>query len=167
MNETDGNLEQSIPPESAPSDAALGETAADGSLAAEPAAEAKSASRRANLAILFALAGWAVPGLGHALMKRWGRAVGFFLAVGGLAVTGALLRGLIFDAHGGDPFSRIGFYAQAMSGVFYMLARFIESAGPDLSRATGEFGTRFLAGAGIVNLLSVLDAFEIARGQRD
>ncbi|HKS82268.1 MAG TPA: DUF6677 family protein [Candidatus Acidoferrales bacterium] len=131
-----------------------------GSLAAAAGAD------HARFAIVFALAGWAVPGLGHALLGRWGRALGFFVAVGGLVIAGALMGGLIFSMATEDPFGRIGFYSQAASGVFYAVARWIEPAGTNLSRAAGEFGTRFIATGGVVNLLSMLDAFEIARGRR-
>lgn len=182
MNESDGNLEQggaardsaehmgkageSAAPMAAPA-AGNPESAAMNDLASGVAPRvAARGSDHANFAIVFALAGWAVPGLGHALLGRWGRALGFFLAVGGLVVAGTLMRGFIFDLATEDPFGRIGFYSQAASGIFYVVARWIESAGPDLSRATGEFGTRFIATAGVVNLLSMLDAFEIARGRR-
>jgi hypothetical protein len=173
VNETDGNLEPGVSAQDLPDEAATASQEETGAAAetepveSAPAAETKGDSWRAVLAIVSALAGWAVPGLGHALLKRWGRALGFFVAVGGLAVAGALMRGFIFDVHSDDPFGRIGFYADASTGVFYTVARLIERAGPDLSRAAGEFGTRFIATAGVVNLLSVLDAFEIARGRRN
>jgi hypothetical protein len=50
--------------------------------------------------------------------------------------------------------------------MFYALAKFFERAGPDVSRAAGDYGTRFIAAAGVVNLLGVFDAFEIAAGRR-
>jgi hypothetical protein len=182
VNESDGNLNRegaaqhaAVRLDKAVETAATAEESAAGNAEAlamsEPASGlatgvAPPRSDRAKFAIAFALAGWAVPGLGHALLGRWGRALGFFLAVGGLVVAGALMGGFIFDLATEDPFGRIGFYSQAASGIFYVVARWIESAGPDLSRAAGEFGTRFIATAGVVNLLSMLDAFEIARGRR-
>lgn len=107
-----------------------------------------------------------VPGLGHLLQRRWGRALVFFVAVGGLAICGFLLRGNIFPAHYADAFGALGFFADAGSGVFYYLARFFEAAGPDVSRAAGDYGTRFIAASGVVNLISVCDAYEIASGRR-
>ena len=47
-----------------------------------------------------------------------------------------------------------------------MLAHLIEKAGPDVSRAAGDYGTRFVAAAGMVNLLAMLDAYGIALGRR-
>jgi hypothetical protein len=112
------------------------------------------------------LAAWAVPGLGHALLRRWVRAVGFFVAVGGLATVGYLMRGEVFGAHAHESFGTLGFLADSASGMFYFLAHFIETAGADVSRATGNYGTRFVAAAGLVNLIGIIDAVETAVGRR-
>ncbi|HXO05786.1 MAG TPA: DUF6677 family protein [Candidatus Sulfotelmatobacter sp.] len=124
------------------------------------------ADRRDVLAPFITVAAWIVPGLGHLLLGRWGRALIFLLTVGGLAITGYLLRGNVFPPHAGEPFGTLGFLADAGSGIFYFLSRFFESAGPNVSRAAGDYGTRFIAAAGIVNLLSAFDAYEIALGRR-
>lgn len=128
----------------------------------------KQSDRRQSawLALAVLMAGWAVPGLGHALQRRWGRAFGFFVAVGGLAVTGYWLRGEVFGAHAHESFGTLGFVADASSGAFYFLAHLIERAGPDISRATGNYGTRFVAAAGLVNLIAIIDAVETAIGRR-
>jgi hypothetical protein len=122
--------------------------------------------RRDVLAPFIAVAAWIVPGMGHLMLRRWGRALIFFLSVGGLAVTGYLLRGNVFPPRMGEPFGTLGFLADAGAGIFYFLSRFFETAGPNVSRAAGDYGTRFIAAAGIVNLLSVFDAYEIALGRR-
>jgi len=88
------------------------------------------------------------------------------VATAGLALTGYALRGVVFSMHSSDPFGALGFIADVGSGVFYFFAHFFESAGADISRASGDNGTRFIAAAGIVNFLGVIDAFGIARGRR-
>jgi hypothetical protein len=127
---------------------------------------AGSPARHHNLAPLIALAAWLVPGLGHLLLRRWGRALIIFLAVAGLALTGLLTRGEVFPPHSEDPFGTLGFLADACSGIFFALAHLVEKTGPDVSRAAGDYGTRFVAAAGLVNLLSTLDAYGIASGRR-
>jgi hypothetical protein len=112
------------------------------------------------------IAAWAVPGLGHLILRRPGRAILFFAAVGGLAISGYVMRGNVFPLHSNDPFGALGFLADAGSGVFYLLSRVFEAAGPDVSRAAGDYGTRFIAAAGIVNILSAFDVCEIASGRR-
>lgn len=119
------------------------------------------------LAFVIGFAAWLVPGLGHLLTGKWFRGVIFFFCVGGLALAGYALRGNVFARHSNDPFGTLGFLADVGSGMFYALARFFERAGPDVSRASGDYGTRFIAAAGVVNLLGVFDAFEIGAGRRD
>jgi hypothetical protein len=132
---------------------------------AVPRATQRRASR-VGLGLLAAIAAWLVPGLGHLLLGRWGRALLFFFAVAGLVLTGYWLRGNVFPPHSSDVFGTLGFLSDASTGVLYYFSRFFEAAGPDVSRAAGDYGTRFIAAAGVVNLLAVLDAVEIAIGRR-
>jgi hypothetical protein len=117
-------------------------------------------------AIAFGIAGWLVPGLGHALQKMWGRALTFFAVVGVLVFVGAGMRGNLFNSDGGDAFAALGYLADLGTGTFYWLAKYIEVGGPDVSRAYGDYGTRFLAAAGVLNLLAALHAYEAARGRK-
>jgi hypothetical protein len=153
------NNDNSIDGTSSP-DAQAGDSGGNDGSAIERAAS------RDVLAPFIAVIAWIVPGLGHLVLRRRGRALVFFLTVGGLAITGYLLRGNVFPPRTGEPFGTLGFLADAGSGIFYFLSRFLESAGPNVSRAAGDYGTRFIAAAGIVNLLSVFDAYEIALGRR-
>jgi|SRR5579872_4492293 len=143
------------PPDQAESDEAGTGTVADGKLA-----------RSDWLAWGATLAGWIVPGLGHALLGRWGRALGFFVAVGGLAVAGCAMRGEMFAPGSAGPFGTLGFLADAAAGVFYFAPHVLGSVAPDLALAAGNYGTRLIAAAGLVNLLGVIDAYAIASGSR-
>jgi hypothetical protein len=123
-------------------------------------------SRRHNVAIAVGIAGWVLPGLGHALQKMWGRALACFLTVGTLVLIGAGMRGNLFTSEGGDAFASLGYVADLGSGSFYLLAKSLEANGPDVSHADGDYGTRFLATAGVLNLLAALHAYEAARGRK-
>lgn len=112
------------------------------------------------LAIFAAVAGWLVPGLGHLLLGKWGKAIGYFLAVATLAVLGLRMRGDVFTS-GSDAFGMLGFLADLGAGVFYFLAHTINPAGADVSRAAGDYGTRLIATAGVLNLLCVLEAYQL------
>ncbi len=133
----------------------------------EPESAAPLTSKVPSVSPLsIALASWLIPGLGHFLLGRIGRAIVFFVAVGGLATVGIQARGNVFPPRTADPFGTLGFWADAASGIFYLLARVLERAGPDVSRAAGDYGTRFIAAAGIVNVIAIFDAYEIASGRR-
>jgi len=110
-------------------------------------------------------AGWLVPGLGHALLRRWSRALVFCLSVAVLAATGLWLRGIVFGSHAADTFELLGFLADLGAGALYPLARSLDVVA-DVSRAGGDYGTRFFAAAGALNLLCAFDAFAIATGRK-
>jgi hypothetical protein len=117
-------------------------------------------------AIALGVIGWVIPGLGHALQKMWGRALVVFSTVGILVWAGASMRGNVFTSRGTDAFDLLGYIADLGTGVFYFAARAIERAGADVSHSSGDYGTRFLATAGILNLLAALHAYEAARGRK-
>jgi hypothetical protein len=123
-------------------------------------------SRREAIAFLIGAAGWLVPGLGHAILKMWGRAVACFLTVALLVILGAGMRGNVFNSNGNDAFDRLGYIADLGAGSFYFVARSLETNGADVSNADGDYGTRFLAAAGVLNLLAALHAYEAARGRK-
>jgi len=123
-------------------------------------------SRRETMAYLIGVAGWIVPGLGHALLKMWGRAAMCFLTVGLLVILGAEMRGNLFNSAANDAFDSLGYLADLGTGTFYLLAKSLETNGADVSHAGGDYGTRFLATAGVLNLLAALHAYEAARGRK-
>ena len=47
----------------------------------------------ATLGVAAAVAGWAVPGLGHLLLRRWSKAAVYFIFIGALAYAGLAMRG--------------------------------------------------------------------------
>jgi uncharacterized protein DUF6677 len=113
-----------------------------------------------------AIAGWLLPGMGHALQRMWGRAAVVFVTVGILVLAGATMRGNLFTSNGSDAFDTLGYVADMGAGSFYLLARAVEHDGADVSHAGGDYGTRFLATAGVLNLLAALHAYEAARGRK-
>ena len=117
-------------------------------------------------AAIYGVAGWIVPGLGHALQFMWGRAVVVFLAVGILVAAGASMRGNVFTRDGSDAFDTLGYAADMGTGILYAAAREMEPEGSDVSHADGDYGTRLLATAGVLNLLAALHAYEAARGRK-
>ena len=130
-----------------------------------PSARA-TASPGESRAFAFGIAAWLLPGLGHALQKMWGRALVVFFAVGLLVFAGASMKGNVFTRQGSDAFDTLGFIADMGTGCFYLFARAIATKGADVSHAGGDYGTRLLATAGVLNLLAALHAYEAARGHK-
>lgn len=159
--------DQPPPPPAAPDAAApLPAQAAAAAAEAQAPAETPAAPpvrRQPNpvLVGVLAIAAWLIPGMGHFLIGRRGRALVYFLAVAALATIGLALRGHIFEPTMRDPFDLLGYISNLGAGAFYFLARMVDNGGPDVSRAAGDYGTRFFATAGVLNLLCVIDALEI------
>ena len=131
-----------------------------------PAFVRETASPGESRALAFGIAAWLLPGLGHALQKMWGRALVVFFAVGLLVFAGASMKGNVFTRQGTDAFDKLGYIADMGTGCFYLFARSIETKGADVSHAGGDYGTRLLATAGVLNLLAALHAYEAARGHK-
>ena len=56
------------------------------------------------------LAGWVVPGAGHLLLRRPGRAILLFVSVMVMFVLGLMMRGPLFQPQGGDLLTTIIYY---------------------------------------------------------
>jgi hypothetical protein len=115
------------------------------------------------LAVAVGLAGWVVPGLGHVFLGKWVKAAAYFVAVSILALVGLTSRGNVFS-YGGDALDRLGCLADVGAGMYYFTAHIFFTAGPDISHAAGDYGTRLIATAGVLNLLCVLEGVHVALG---
>lgn len=147
------------------------ETTTDTAASATPAATTSATTHehpQGNEAVALAIgvAGWFIPGLGHALQKMWGRAIACFLTIGALVFLAVGMRGNVFSSEGSDAFGMLGYAADLGTGSFYLAARALETDGSDTAHAEGDDGTRFLAAAGVLNLLAALHAYEAARGRK-
>jgi mannose/fructose/N-acetylgalactosamine-specific phosphotransferase system component IIC len=136
----------------------------EGTQPVPPAKDGRSSGE--SRALVFGIAGWLLPGLGHALQMMWGRALVVFFAVGLLVYAGASMKGNVFTRQASDAFDTLGYIADMGTGSFYLFARAIETKGADVSHAGGDYGTRLLATAGVLNLLAALHAYEAARGHK-
>jgi hypothetical protein len=114
---------------------------------------------------------WVVPGGGHFLQRRHVRGGILLGAVTLTFVLGLLMRGAMFQPQFGDLLTTIihvgGFIGNLASGVFYFLVVWLGYAQPDVAGHVHDYGTKFLVAAGLMNVLAMIDAFEIAVGRKD
>jgi hypothetical protein len=121
---------------------------------------------------LVVLIGWLIPGAGHLLLGKRGRGVIIFGAVLASFVIGVMMRGPLFQPSGAnDVLSRFiqvgGFVADLAAGVPYLLASWFGYAPPDVATHTADYGSKFIVAAGLLNILAMVDAYEIATRQKD
>jgi hypothetical protein len=113
------------------------------------------------------LLGWLLPGAGHFYLGRRGKGLVFLscllsLFVLGLALESRLQLHLGFD----DPLAFIVSVAQMALGGPYLVARYLGFAEGQVTAVTYEYGTTFTAVAGLLNILVMLDAHDVATGRR-
>ena len=108
-----------------------------------------------------------VPGAGHFYLGHRSRALAFFVIVTGLFVLGLSLDGSLYTlAQSGGAILRVLASAGSMgAGLLYFIAH---STGPhgDITSFTCEYGTTFMLSAGLMNLLLVLDVFDLSSGRK-
>ncbi len=113
---------------------------------------------------------WLVPGGGHFFLKRHGRGAIIAATVTVTFILGLLMRGTMFSPQTGDLLTMVihvgGFIGDLASGMLYLLASWLGYAQPDAAGHVHDYGTKFLVAAGLMNVLAMMDAFEIAVGRK-
>jgi hypothetical protein len=133
-------------------------------------AETKEAAPSRNWVPVVALA-WLIPGGGHFLLKRAGRGAILAGCVLVMFLLGLMMRGAMFQWQTGDVLTTViycgGFLADLMSGVLFLLARAFGYDQVDVAGHVHDYGAKFLVAAGLLNILAMVDAYEIATGRKD
>jgi uncharacterized protein DUF6677 len=118
-------------------------------------------------------AAWFLPGVGHLLLKRWWRAALMGGAVWICFFVGMAMGGHLFDleAEGSSVLLQVPpMIANLGTGALYLVSWLLDYGFRDdptqAARATYEYGNTFLLIAGLLNYLTMLDAFDIAAGRK-
>jgi TM2 domain-containing membrane protein YozV len=114
---------------------------------------------------------WLVPGGGHLLLKKTGRGLLLMAAITSMFVCGLMMRGAMFQPESGDLLTTLintgGFIGDVASGILYLLSQWLGYNQPDVAGAVHDYGTKFLVTAGLLNILAMVDAFDIAIRRKD
>lgn len=140
---------------------------------------------------LVMLAAWLLPGSGHFLLGRKIRAAVVLATVVVCFSLGLLMHGSLFVPNGngyevngrgsltvtsqvasqGDVLSKFiqygGVLGNLASGVLYIGTSFFGYNPPDAAGHSQDYGSKFLVGAGLLNILAIVDAYEIATRQKE
>jgi hypothetical protein len=116
------------------------------------------------------LVGWVVPGGGHFLLKRTGRGALLMVSITLMFVLGLMTRGMMFTPQSGDLLTTVinygGFIGDLASGALYLVTMMFGYSQPDVAGAVHDYGTKFLVTAGLLNILAMVDAYEIAAARK-
>ena len=112
------------------------------------------------------VAGILMPGLGHAILGKWDRALVFLGSIACLFALGLYLHGRLFNPDFQTIPAMLKFVANAGTGLFYWISLLSGFGEGNATAYTYDYANVFLYVAGLLNMLVVIDVFDIAMGRK-
>ena len=109
---------------------------------------------------------WALPGAGHLWLGRSQKGLIFLVALPLMFAYGLWLEGRIFPFEMTQPLVMLAALADIGMGVPYFVAKAMGVGAGRAVAATFEYGNAFLIVAGLLNMLVILDTFDVAQGRK-
>jgi hypothetical protein len=116
--------------------------------------------------VLLCLAAWAVSGVGHLWLGRRSKGIIFLVVLPLMFAIGLALHGRLFPFEMSEPLVGLAAFADLGIGVPYFIAGALGFGAGDVRAVTYEYGNAFIIVAGLLNLLVVIDVYDIAVGRK-
>ena len=123
-------------------------------------------STETSPAILVCVLAWLVPGAGHLWLGRRQKGIVFLLALPLMFLVGLWAEGQVFTFELSQPLVALAALADLGIGLLYVIVRVLGAGGGQVVAVTYEYGNAFLVVAGLLNMLVVADAYDIALGRK-
>jgi hypothetical protein len=111
-------------------------------------------------------AAWLVPGAGHLWLGRRQKGIVFLTALTLMFAFGLWLEGRLFPFELAQPLVALAAVADLGIGAPYFAAKAMGVGAGRVVAITYEYGNTFVIVAGLLNMLVVLDVYDIARGRK-
>jgi hypothetical protein len=112
------------------------------------------------------IAGWLIPGAGHLMLRKWIRGSLLMVSILAMFTIGLALKGKIYTPNTGDLLDILNFAGDLGNGLLYVLARTFDLGQAAVQVATADYGTKFIVVAGLLNIISAVDAHSLATGRK-
>ena len=109
---------------------------------------------------------WLIPGAGHLWLGRRQKGVVFLAALTLMFAFGLWLEGRLFPFEITQPLVVLAAIADLGIGGPYLVAKALGAGAGRVVAITYEYGNTFVIVAGLLNMLVVLDVFDIAKGRK-
>ena len=111
------------------------------------------------------IAGWLVPGAGHFLLRKWGRGALLSVSILAMFTLGIAMQGKLYaNAH--DILHLLGLVGDLGNGLLYVVSRALSLGADQVQVTTADYGTRFIVVAGLLNVISAVDAHNLRTGRK-
>jgi len=116
--------------------------------------------------LLLCLLSWAIPGAGHLWLGRRAKGLILLVALPLMFAIGLAIDGRLYPFDFSDPLVGLGALADLGIGLPYFIATPLGYGRGDVRAVTYEYGNVFLIVAALMNLLVVIDAYDVALGRK-
>jgi hypothetical protein len=99
------------------------------------------------------------------LGRKW-RALMLFLSIVTMFLLGLGMHGQFFSTGSGSYLQTLGYIGEMCVGVAMPAAKFFGYSGGNPFFVSSDFGTAYLVSAGMLNVLAILDSYDIASGRK-
>jgi hypothetical protein len=130
------------------------------------AARRSEAEKATRLGYMALIAGWLVPGAGHLMLKRWGRGVLILASISCMFVLGIMMGARLYAPNAADLLDMLGFLGDLGAGLLYLVGHTLGLGQAPVQVVTADYGAKFVVVAGLLNLISAVDAHSIAVGRK-
>ncbi len=138
-------------------------------LSSKPAMATNVSAARAqssSFPTMVLIAGWLVPGAGHFMLRKWIRGTLIMVSIFAMFFIGLALKGKIYTPNTGEILDILNFVGDLGNGILYILARLLDLGQAAVQIATADYGTKFIVVAGLLNIISAVDAHSLATGRK-
>jgi hypothetical protein len=115
---------------------------------------------------LICAAAWLVPGAGHLWLGRRQKGLTFLITLTAMFAFGLWIEGRLFPFEVSQPLVALSAFADIGVGLPYLVAKALNAGAGRVVAITYEYGNAFIIVAGLLNMLVVLDAFDVAQGRK-
>ena len=118
------------------------------------------------MSVVAPVLGWVIPGAGHLIQKKWARGLLLMASVAVLFVLGIAMGGKLYKPNTGDLLDMLGFVGDLGAGGLYAIGRAFDLGSTAIAFAVADYGTKFIVIAGLLTVMSLVDAYHIAIGRK-
>jgi hypothetical protein len=129
-------------------------------------AQARVAGKSSSMPTMVFIAGWLIPGAGHLMQRKWIRGGLIMFSIIAMFTIGLALKGKVYTPNTGDLLDILNFAGDLGNGILYVLARVFDLGQVTVQVATADYGTKFMVVAGLLNIISAVDAHSLASGRK-
>src|SRR5580698_10476985 len=111
------------------------------------------------------IAGWLVPGAGHFLVGKWGRGALLAVSIIAMFALGLAMDGKVYTG-AQDILDLLGLVGDLGNGLMFFVSRAMGLGGDPVMFTTADYGTKFIVVAGLLNVISAVDAHNLRTGRK-